>query len=182
MATNSTARPQRRAYLANGGAALDLYAPARRAPQLPELPEERSARPAPQRRVRVKAKVAVAPVTVGGFAAVLVMLVLVVFGYVQLYEASSRNAALADELAQLQTAHETYVNQYEGQIDLSHIEDMAMQELGMHKTLADQSVYVDLSSATDGGVVLAAEDEPGLLRRAFDTVRDSLSSLLEYLS
>ena len=172
----------RTSYYAAGGAALDLYTSTRRLPKKPELPEEQRELPQRRKKIRVKAKVAVAPFTVAGFCAVIVMMVLVIFGYVQLYEASSHNADLKDELSALKEENAAYVNQYESQIDLSHVEDVAIQELGMHKTLADQTVYLDLSSAEDKGVVLSTDGKPGVLRRAYETVRDSLSSLLEYLS
>ena len=82
---------RRAQYHTNGAAAYDVYAwnqstaPQRR-PEPQHLPEER---PLPQKRQRVKARTALAPFTVVGMLAVACLLVLVVFGYVQLFEATS---------------------------------------------------------------------------------------------
>ncbi len=164
-----------------GAAAVDYYAPARRSSSPVALPEEQL-QPQKVRKVRVRAKTMVAPFTVLGFGVAIVMLILVIFGYVQLYEATSRNAELADEAAQLRETNTALVNQYEGQIDLSHIEYAAINELGMQKALADQTVYVDLSCAADKGVVLASGQHNSVLREVYETLRDSLKALLEYLS
>ena len=50
-----------------------------------ELPQE-----APQKRQRVRARTAIAPFTILGAAITACMMILVIFGYVQLFEASSR--------------------------------------------------------------------------------------------
>ena len=82
---------RRAQYHTNGAAAYDVYAwnqgtaPQRR-PEPQHLPEER---PLPQKRQRAKARTALAPFTVVGMLAVACLLVLVVFGYVQLFEATS---------------------------------------------------------------------------------------------
>ena len=166
---------------AYGSAAVDLYAPARRQAAPAQLPEERR-QPEPVRKVRVRAKMAVAPFTIVGFALAAVMLILVVFGYVQLYEATSENAALASQASDLRETNAKLVSQYEGQVDLAHVEDAAIHELGMQKVMAEQSVYVDLSSASDRGVVIAAAQHKSALRRAIEALRDSVQGLLEYLS
>ena len=80
---------RRAQYHTNGAAAYDVYAwnqstaPQRR-PEPQHLPEER---PVPRKQQRVKARTALAPFTLVGMLAVACMLVLVVFGYVQLFEA-----------------------------------------------------------------------------------------------
>ena len=87
---------RRAQYHTNGAAAYDVYAwnqstaPQRR-PEPQHLPEER---PLPQKRQRVKARTALAPFTVVGMLAVACLLVLVVFGYVQLFEATSEVSKL----------------------------------------------------------------------------------------
>lgn len=167
-------------YREYGAAAVDYYSAAQPSRAPVGLPEEQ-VRPQRKREVRVKAKTAVAPLTVLGFAVALVMLILVVFGYVRLYEASSQHAALTQELKTLKQENAALSNQYEGQVDLAHVESVAISELGMKKILADQSVYVDLSSAADQGVVITAPRRVGFLRSAFDSVRESVAGLLEYL-
>ncbi len=166
------------AYREYSNAAVDYYSSARPAPvRLPE--EQQQPRRKPVKRQR--AKTAVAPVSVLGFGVAIIMLVLVVFGYVRLYEASDRYADLSSELQELKAENAALTNQYEGQVDLAHVESVAVSELGMQKSLADQSVYVDLSSAADQGIVFTAPQKVGFLRNAFDSVRQSITGLLEYL-
>ena len=90
-----------RYYRTSGAAAYDVYSPynnntARPLPRQPQgLPEER---PLPRREQRVKAKTAVAPFTLLGAVTVVCMLVLVIFGYVQLFEATDNVSKLETKL------------------------------------------------------------------------------------
>ena len=167
------------AYREYGAAAVDYYSSAQPV-HAPALPEEK-VHPQKKREVRVKAKAAVAPLSILGFGVALVMLILVVFGYVRLYEASSRHASLSRELQELKAENAALTNQYEGQVDLAHVESVAVSELGMQKGLAEQTVYLDLSRASDQGIVFAAPKQDGILRTAYESVRESIAGLLEYL-
>ncbi|MBE6954806.1 MAG: hypothetical protein E7449_02710 [Ruminococcaceae bacterium] len=166
-------------YREYGAAAVDYFSAAQPS-RAPSLPEEK-VRPQQKREVRVKAKATVAPLSVLGFGIALVMLILVVFGYVRLYEASSRHASLSRELQELKAENAALSNQYEGQVDLAHVESVAVSELGMQKGLAEQTVYLDLSRASDQGIVFAAPKQDGILRTAYESVRESIAGLLEYL-
>ena len=99
-------------YDYNGSAAYNLYFNRTEAPEIqhPGLPEER---PLPQKRQRVKVKTAVAPVAVLGLMVVACMLILVVFGYVQLYEATDRVSDLQNELSALQKEQVVLESLYE---------------------------------------------------------------------
>ena len=107
----------------NGSAAYDLYQDRNMdfrgtaAPEIqhPGLPEERVL---PQKRKRVKVKAAVAPVAVIGMMVVACMLILVIFGYVQLYEATERVSNLESELSSLMQQQVILESLYEGGIDL----------------------------------------------------------------
>ena len=88
------------AYRTNGAAAYDVgytrytygnTAPARKSAQKPKR------RPKPQKQVR--AKLTVAPLAVAGMLLAGLMLLLVICGYVQLYEATNEVGQLQDEIA-----------------------------------------------------------------------------------
>ena len=91
----------------NGSAAYDLYRNTDHfyhgtaAPEIqhPGLPEERAL---PQHQRRVKAKAVIAPFAIVGMAVAICMLILMIFGYVQLYEATERVSNLSWELSNLQ--------------------------------------------------------------------------------
>ena len=92
-------------YSTNGAAAYDVYSventlrqPVRQ-PERHELPQEREL---PQKRQRVRARTAVAPFTILGAAISACMMILVIFGYVQLFEATSRVSKLESQLQSLQ--------------------------------------------------------------------------------
>ncbi|MBR2781911.1 MAG: hypothetical protein IKE00_01065 [Oscillospiraceae bacterium] len=168
----------------SGAAAVDyayLNAQPGRVPV--ELPEERVERKQGKKQgTRERIHVGIAPTAVLGFFAVLSMLILVIFGYVRLYEATTENARLADELADMKAQNAILAKQYEGSVDLSYIEDMAINELGMQKVLPEQIVYVNLSHATDKGVVITAQKEKGFIGRAIESIVSSVRELKEYLS
>ena len=110
--------------LFNGSAAYQLYSDfeSTAAPEIqhPDLPQER---PRHKKVRRVKVKTAVSPVAVVGLLAVTCMLILVVFGYVQLYEASEEVSSLQSELSELQERQVVLQSLYEEGIDLDYVED-----------------------------------------------------------
>ena len=165
-----------------GSAAVDFaYLNAQPVRQPVELPEEQL-EPQQQRSSRIRPRAAIAPVSVLGFAVATLMLILVVFGYVRLYEATTENANLASELSGLRNENAILAKQYEGQVDLGYIEQMAMTELGMQKVLPEQIVYVNLSHTSDRGVVITAEKQKSFLGKAVESILGSLRELKEYLS
>lgn len=159
MAASQDLRGSR--YRSNGSAAYDIrtYGNAVPKPRGPGLPEER---PRPVRRQRVKAKTAVSPFAALGLVAAALMLVMVIFSYVQLYEATSEVGRLQEELAALQEERQALTSQYEGQIDLAAIETRA-RELGMVQPTSIETVYLKPDQRRPGrGAGRAVAGLPGL--------------------
>ena len=166
----------------NGSAAYDLYAndwyQGTAAPQIqsPGLPEERLV---PRKRQRVKVKAAVAPVAVLGMMVVACMLILVVFGYVQLYEATERVSSLKTELSSLQQEQVILESLYESSIDLDYIE-LRAAELGLGLPTKDQTVYLNLSGS-DRAEIYHTE-KSNVFQRILQAIEASAGGLVEYLS
>ena len=133
------AQPNRRnLYRDNGAAAYDVYAwndqTARQYDDnrayertLPiELPDER-AYEQPYRRV--KARTAIAPFTLAGMLTVACLMILVIFGYVQLFEASSNVSALESRLANLKEQQLMLQSKYDAKIDLTAAEAVSYTHL-----------------------------------------------------
>lgn len=167
-------------YGTNGAAAYDVYASntVRRPVREPErqgLPQEQ---PLPQKRQRVHAKTAVAPFSVFGVAIAACMMILVIFGYVQLFEASSRVSRLESQLKSLQAEQLLLQSKYEGKIDLAAIEEKAA-EMGLKKPSQEQIVYVSLSG-TDQAEIYRT-DKSSILGEIIGAVDQSISDLIAYL-
>lgn len=168
----------------NGAAAYDIYQfpirdntaqqPQRR--QLPqELPQETYV---PQRQQRVRAKTAVAPFTMFGMVAVMCMLVLVIFGYVQLYEATSNVSRLENRLASLQQERVQLQGRYDGKLDLRTLEEKAAA-LGLSAPKEEQIVYVRLSG-TDRAEIYETE-KTSVVGEIWSALEQSVSELIAYL-
>ena len=158
----------RNKYDYNGSAAYDLYRyEGSAAPEIqhPGLPEEQYQ---PQRKRRVKVKAGVA-----------CMLILVIFGYVQLYEATERVSSLQSDLSSLQEQQVILESLYEGSIDLPYIETRAA-ELGLHTPASGQTVYVNLSG--DDRAEIYRSEKTNLFQRIIQAIESSAKGLVEYLS
>ena len=165
--------------LYNGSAAYDLYEyQGNTAPQIqsPGLPEERVL---PEKRQRVKVKATVAPFAVLGMMVVACMLILVVFGYVQLYEATERVSGLESELSSLRQEQVVLESLYESSIDLDYIEQRAA-ELGMGLPTQEQTMYLNLTG-TDRAEIYTVE-KSNIFQRIIQAIESSASGLVEYLS
>ena len=176
---------ENRRYGTNGAAAYDVYSGNRsyerydgnavRRPQRQGLPEER---PVPRRQERVKVKTAVAPFTLFGMAAVVLMLILVVFGYVQLFEATAQVGELQSQLTEL-TAQQTLLeSRYESRIDLKLVQERA-EKLGMSAPREDQIIYVSLAG-TDRAEIFE-EEKTSIVTEIIQAVEESVSNLIAYL-
>ncbi len=164
--------------MSNGAAAYDLRTQrGAEAPERPKLPEEA---PRPQRKVHIKAKTMVSPFAVVGMAAAGFLLVLVIFGYVRLYEATAEVGRLSDQLASVEQSNDALRAQYEGKIDLAAIEERAIHELGMSQPTSSQNVYLDLSG--DDRAVIVQEEGPGFFEMLFEACTDGVQDLTAYLS
>lgn len=168
---------EERQYRYNGAAAYDVYR-GQAAPQIqrPSLPEER---PEPVRRKRIKVKTAVSPFALFGMLGAACMLVLVIFGYVQLYEATSQVGRLETTLEKLQEEKTNLHSVYEGKIDLSHIEERAA-ELGMRQPENGQMRYVNLTGSDKAEII--TQESHSLLGDITAAIKDSVSGLVAYLS
>ena len=176
---------ENRRYGTNGAAAYDVYSGnqsyerydgnAVRRPQRQGLPEER---PVPRRQERVKVKTAVAPFTLFGMAAAVLMLILVVFGYVQLFEATTEVGELQTQLTEL-TAQQTLLeSRYESRIDLKLVQERA-EKLGMSAPREDQIIYVSLAG-TDRAEIFE-EEKTSIVSEIIQAVEESVSNLIAYL-
>ena len=165
-------------YSTNGAAAYDVYSantvrqPVRQ-PEHRELPQE-----APQKRQRVRARTAIAPFTILGAAITACMMILVIFGYVQLFETSSRVSRLESRLQSLQEEQLLLQSKYEGKIDLAAIEQRA-SELGLRKPSQEQIVYVNLTG-TDQAEIYTTE-KSSILGEMIGAIEQSISDLIAYL-
>lgn len=164
-------------YYDNGATVYDYYSSAARSLTLPqELPEEH-VEPARKKKVKVKAKTVVAPFALVGAIVALSLLVMMVFGYVQLYEARVRVGELNDQLTELQVENGKLRSGYESGIDLTLIELQAKQ-LGMKMPSSDQEVYLNISN-TDCGEVIAVQN-PNIFRQTWNAIESSFTGILEY--
>lgn len=160
-------------YATNGGAAYDIYTQdgARR---LRELPREKAK---PERQKRIKAKLTLAPTAMLGGVLAAVMLVMVIFGYVRLYEAKNQLGDVRQEATALQESNEKLRSVYESGIDLDAIEARAL-ELGMQKSTGSQVVYVDV--AVPDHAEITVQKQTNWLEDAAHAIKDGFLSLLEY--
>lgn len=164
-----------------GAAAYDVYSventlrqPVRQPMRL-RLPQEQEL---PQKRQRVRARTAVAPFTILGAAISACMMILVIFGYVQLFEATSRVSKLESQLQSLQEEQLLLQSKYEGKIDLAGIEEQA-ETLGLKKPSQEQIVYVNLTG-TDQAEIYKTE-KSSILSEIIGAVEQSISDLIAYL-
>lgn len=161
----------------NGAAAYDLYGQqtAVRRQRQDRLPQDR-----PQARPQTKARPQSAFLTAVELAAAAVVLLLVVFSQMKLYEVTSQVNALQTELTALQEQQVLLRSEYDSSVDLAAIEEIAVSQLGMSRPAGGQTVYVNLSG-TDRAEVLT-QGRSGLFSGVTRLVGEAFSNLGEYLS
>lgn len=145
-------------YRSNGSAAYDVRRrntaqPLERPERLPDAPARRK----PARHVR--ARLGISPLTALGAAAAVLMLALVVFSYIRLYEARSDVGKLQTQLSTLEEQQARLQSQYDNALDLEQIEKRA-KELGMRPAgqLADH-LCAGRCGRYDGGLCRACGEE-----------------------
>lgn len=167
----------RRYYGSVPAAGYDSNA-ARALPQVSEpvrsLPDEVHA---PKPRERAQRRLRVSPVTALGMVVLAFLLLMLVNGYVQYYEATSRVGELQTQLAKQNEDISKLRSAYESKIDLKQIEQRA-KELGMRQPLQKQTVYINVAGA-DHTEILAVDDR-GFLARAWDAICEGIDDILEY--
>lgn len=157
-----------------GSAAYDVHGSAVPRPRPARLPEEK---PLPQSKQAQRPHLAVAPLAVVGLVIVAALLLMVVYSYVQLYEATDRAGELNKELAAAKVATEKLRSTYESRIDLAQIEARA-RELGMSQPSARQVVSLNIAGADHAEVLQV--DRRGFAEKAWDAVTESFNGVLEY--
>ena len=108
----------------------------------------------------------------------LYLLVLVVFGYVQLFEATSEVSKLENQLSALQSQQTQLQSRYEARIDLDAIETAA-GDLGLTKPSQEQIVYLDLSGADRAEIY--QEEKTSVFSEIVSAMEQSVSGLIAYL-
>lgn len=168
-------------YGSNGSAAYDIHRQGNAAPELPlpkpHLPKERKA---PQRTVTVKGKIAISPFAMVGGVVCAVMLMLTIFGYVQLYEATTAVNALQTQMETEMGIQESLLASYESKIDLTTIEARATTELGLMQPTMGQTYQVNLSGE-DRAEIIETNSQSGVME-VFGAIKTSMESLVAYLS
>lgn len=164
-------------YRYNGAAAYDIY----RNPTAPQIDHPattgRADTPGPAHPHQGKnGSFAVAFL---GMVASICMLVLVIFGYVQLYEVTSQVGKLENELESLLEEQTNLRSSYEGKIDLSYIEQRAA-ELGMTQPSSGQVVYLNLAGSDKAEIF--TEEKTNVFSDIINAIKNSVSGLVEYLS
>ena len=108
----------------------------------------------------------------------LLMLVLVLFGYAQVYESASQLGEMRDTVAELQEENRKLQNEYDSSINLEKIETRA-KELGMQQPTAKQSVTLHIPA--EDTAVIAPQASTNPFRAAWDAIVETFQGLLEYL-
>ena len=152
-------------------------------PQHRELPEERPAvRERPPHQKAIQAKPQIHPIssgfTVVGLLTAAFLIMLVISGYVQLYEATSEVADLNDELEAVQQEQATLQSQYESKIDLDYVEQVATTQLGMLQPAPNQVVYLDLCEPDHAEIVKTEQTEHSA--NIFSALRDGVTGMIGY--
>ena len=102
-----------------------------------------SAAPAPKRR-RVKRKViAIDPVAIGGIVVAVAMLVMMLAGFAQYNACQERNRMMQDHLTSLQLENAQLKQDYEDNIDLDYIRDVA-DAMGMVPAQDAQQIQIQV--------------------------------------
>ena len=181
------AQSNRKFYRDNGAAAYDVYAWNDQAARqyddgrsyersLPiELPDERVQE---QQYRSVRARTAIAPLTLAGILTVACLMILVIFGYVQLFEASSNVSRLETQLANLKEQQLMLQSKYDAKIDLNAAEEYAA-EIGLTRCQPEQIVYVSFSG--DDQAEIYTQQRTSVFGEILDAMQQSILGLIEYL-
>ena len=190
------AQSNRKFYRDNGAPAYDVYAwndqaarqyedgRAYERSRQYELPEEQ-VREQPYRRV--KSRTAIAPFTLVGMLTGIAigfsktfscLMILVIFGYVQLFEASSSVSKLENQLANLKEQQLMLQSKYDAKIDLAAAEAHAA-EIGLTKCQPEQIVYVSFSGTDQAEIY--TQQRTSVFGEILDAMQQSIFGLIEYL-
>ena len=172
MASATMRRTYRTPGVVNGSLAYDFDTLERRlegiAPMEPDMytapmeetPAEVISKAREQAKAQVRTAEHVSPLAIFGFAALTVMLTVMVLAYVELATISSNVVQLKDQVATLQTEQVALQARYEKAFDLAGVKEAALAA-GMSQPSDSQMYYIDLS-APDNAVVYAPAEGNGL--------------------
>lgn len=158
---------------------LDTLARERQLEEAGEMPERSGApqpKAQPRRHPQAQAKTRPSPLLAGGIVLVCALVMVLLFGYVQLTVVSNHVVTIKDQLATLEEEHVSLVTEYEKTFDLATIK-AAAEEAGMSKPTSGQVQYIDLSGS-DTAVVYG--DEPGVVEKAISSIKGGAQFIWEY--
>ena len=165
-------------YRTNGSAALNIYTqestarPLERPQRLPDAPARKTQ--------KEKLRLTVSPFTILGGAVAVLMLLLVVFSYVRMYEEQSRVSAMQETRAALTQEQERLTADYERSLDLKQVEQRARQ-LGMREAQPSQIREIEIA-AGDTTQVFDAPEERNIFEQVFDAFQSLFRDAVEYFS
>ena len=162
-ATAHDLRRMQNGHAVNGSLAYDLdwavrERELRHAGEAPKVREREIVREEPKAvpRVQVRERQQVSVVAVAGFAAVILMMVALLASYIQLTAVAADTVALKQELAVLETEHQTLTAEYEQMFERATVR-AAAEAAGMSKPSASHICYLDLTGG-DSAVVYQKEE------------------------
>lgn len=168
-------------YRENGSAAYDIYSsrestarPLERPNRLPEKPLIA----VPETTVRTALRIS--PAVVFGIAAAAILLFLVIFSYMRLYEAQSEVSNLKTEREELLAEREQLRADYENALDLEEVEERA-RKMGMHEPLNSQITYIEVD-AGDTTEIYTPPEERNFFEQVFYAFKDTVADVVEYFS
>ena len=166
-------------FRVDGSAARDIFSihnntarPLERPEHLPEAPA------APAKKV--KYKLSISPFAVAGTLVALVMVLLVIFSYVSMFEVRNEIGELKRQRDAATSQQAKLRSEYENGIDLSVIEQQAFA-LGMHQPTSDQIRYIQIGEG-DTTEVFTAPEERNVFEQIYDAFCDVFSDVAEYFS
>jgi cell division protein FtsL len=122
-----------------------------------DIPERPRVREEVVPKTEVLTKQSISLLAVFGFAAAAVLLVFSLMARIQFTQVSAETAKLESQLSELTEEQSKLTIAYESALNLTDIEDYAINTLGMQKPRADQVRYVS-SSAQDKAEILNGTD------------------------
>lgn len=166
-------------YRTNGSAAYNIYTAQESTARPLERPKRLPDAPAREKQ-KERLKLAVSPFTILGGAAAIIMLLLVVFSYVRMYEEQSLVSTMQETRAALMQEQEHLTATYEQSLNLQEIEQRARQ-LGMREALPSQIREIEIA-AGDTTQVFNAPEERNIFEQVFDAFRSVFRDAVEYFS
>ena len=134
-------------------------------------------RPEPRRQAEPQPRAKPSLLLIGSIAALAVMVMLLIMGYVQLTTISGNVTELKSQLSALDDQHVSLLTKYEQTFDLATVKEAA-EAAGMSKPTGAQIEYVDLSGS-DTAVVYRA-GAGGVLSELAQRVENGFAALVEY--